>query len=284
MADNDTKDSAKTNPVNASAKLAKPVSLEKVVAPVATAATKIAAPMPAAAPAVAVTAGATPAPAIVPATPVAAKPVPATPVAQPPVAAAAAPVKKPAPVMPAPAKAATVKAAVKTEAKTQAPPIAARAPAAPLVKKENVTMESTVKKTAEKAQTMFVEMNDRAKAALEKTQGMFADMNDFNKGNVEAIVESSKIAAKGIESMGQEAAEYTRKSFEGMTAIVKSMASVKSPTEFMKLHSDYVRTSFDSMVAESSKNTEALLKLAGEIAQPISNRVAVAAEKIKITA
>lgn len=284
MADNDTKDSAKTNPVNASAKLAKPVSLEKVVAPVATAATKIAAPMPAAAPAVAVTAGATPAPAIVPATPVAAKSVPATPVAQPPVAAAAAPVKKPAPVMPAPAKAATVKAAVKTEAKTQAPPIAARAPAAPLVKKENVTMESTVKKTAEKAQTMFVEMNDRAKAALEKTQGMFADMNDFNKGNVEAIVESSKIAAKGIESMGQEAAEYTRKSFEGMTAIVKSMASVKSPTEFMKLHSDYVRTSFDSMVAESSKNTEALLKLAGEIAQPISNRVAVAAEKIKITA
>ena len=92
------------------------------------------------------------------------------------------------------------------------------------------------------------------------------------------------IAAKGIETMGQDAAEYTRKSFEGMTAIVKSLAAVKSPTEFMKLQSDYVRTSFDSMVAESSKTTETMLKLAGEIAQPISNRVAVAAEKIKISA
>ena len=51
-----------------------------------------------------------------------------------------------------------------------------------------------------------------------------------------------------------------------------------------KLQSDYVRSAFDSIVAETSKNTEAMLKLAGEVAQPISNRVAVAAEKVKIAA
>jgi phasin family protein len=84
--------------------------------------------------------------------------------------------------------------------------------------------------------------------------------------------------------MGQDAAELTRKSFETATATLKSLSSVKSPTEFMKLHSDYVRQSFDTMVAESSKATEAMLKVAGEISQPISNRIAVAAEKIKISA
>lgn len=145
-------------------------------------------------------------------------------------------------------------------------------------------MENTVNNVTEKTQTMFVEMNDRAKVAMEKTQTMFADMNEFNKGNVEALVESSKIAAKGIEAMGQDAAEYTRKSFESATAIVKSLSAVKSPTEFMKLQSDYVRTSFDALVAESSKSTEMMLKLAGEVAQPISNRIAVAAEKLKINA
>ena len=151
-------------------------------------------------------------------------------------------------------------------------------------KKEVFTMENTVNNVTEKTQTMFVEMNDRAKVAMEKTQTMFADMNEFNKGNVEALVESSKIAAKGIEAMGQDAAEYTRKSFESATAIVKSLSAVKSPTEFMKLQSDYVRTSFDALVAESSKSTEMMLKLAGEVAQPISNRIAVAAEKLKINA
>ncbi len=217
------------------------------------------------------------------ATPKAAAPAPAAPkVAAPKVAApkavAAKPVTRPA-----------AKVAVKAPAKkivsvpTKSKPVAAPAAKTITINKE-LTMEKTIKNTTDKAQAMFVDMNDRAKAALEKTQGMFSDVTEFNKGNVEALVESSKIAAKGIETMGQDAAEYTRKSFENMTAIVKSLSAVKSPTEFMKLHSDYVRTSFDSLVAESSKTTETMLKLAGEIAQPISNRVAIAAEKIKISA
>ena len=64
----------------------------------------------------------------------------------------------------------------------------------------------------------------------------------------------------------------------------EAFAAVKSPTEFFKLQSDFVRGAFDSYVAEASKNTEAVLKLAGEAAQPISNRFAVAAEKVKTAA
>ncbi|MFX7060050.1 phasin family protein, partial [Acinetobacter baumannii] len=68
------------------------------------------------------------------------------------------------------------------------------------------------------------------------------------------------------------------------TAALKSFASVKSPTELFQLQSDYARSSFDALVAETSKTTEAMLKLAGEVFQPISNRFAVAAEKIKTAA
>jgi phasin family protein len=173
--------------------------------------------------------------------------------------------------------------AVKTVTKTiEATPVAAAALAA--LKKEVTTMEATLKNAAEKTQAYVAEANDRAKVAMEKSAKLFEDMNDFNKGNVEALVESSKIAAKGFETLGQSAADYARKSFEGATATLKSLSSVKSPTDFFKLHSDYVRSSFDSMVAESSKTTEAVLKLAGEVAQPISNRVAVAVEKVKVAA
>src|SRR3569623_311531 len=158
-------------------------------------------------------------------------------------------------------------------------------PAAPALaarKKEVTTMEATLKNAAEKTQAYVAEANDRAKAAMEKGAKLFEDMNDFNKGNVEAFVESGKIAAKGFETLGQNAADYARKSFEGATATMKSLASVKSPTDLFKLHSDYVRSSFDAMVAEPSKPTEAVLTLAGEVAQPISNRVAVAVEKVKV--
>jgi phasin family protein len=142
----------------------------------------------------------------------------------------------------------------------------------------------TIETNVAKAQAFFADFNDRAKGAVEKSTALIAEANEFAKGNVEAIVESSKIAAKGLESFGQDAAEYGRKSFESATATLKTLATVKSPTDFFKLQSDYIRTSFDSYVAEASKNTEALIKLAGEAAQPLSNRVAVAAEKAKLAA
>lgn len=136
----------------------------------------------------------------------------------------------------------------------------------------------------EKSQAMFAELNDKAKAAVEKNTKLVGEMTELAKGNVEALVESGKIAAKGLETMGQDAAEYSRKQFEQATATMKSLAAVKSPADFFKLQSDYVRTAFDSMVAETSKNTEAFIKLAGDAAQPVSNRVAVAMEKIKTAA
>lgn len=159
---------------------------------------------------------------------------------------------------------------------------AQKAPAA--IKKEVTRMTDTIKDAAEKGQAYFADFTAKAKAAAEKGAKSFEEMNEFNKGNIEAFVESGKIAAKGFETLGQGYADYARKQFEGTTAAFKSFAAVKSPTELFKLHSDYVRGQFDSFVAESSKNTEALIKLAGDVAKPISNRVALAAEKVKIAA
>ncbi len=134
---------------------------------------------------------------------------------------------------------------------------------------------------AQKAQAMMGGLNDRAKAAMEKGTKMGEEMTELTKGNVEAVVASGKIAAKGAESLVQEIVEFNKKNFEATTAMFKSLAAVKSPTELFQVQSEFAKSSFDSMVAETSKMSEALVKLAGEIVQPISNRYAVAAEKMK---
>ena len=209
--------------------------------------------------------------------------------------AANATLAKPAsPRKPAAAKPATpapAKPVVPTAPVAVAPDFTAQAPepvaAATVIEKETEVMETVQSATdtaQARAQTLFADANDRTKSAIEKSSKIIEDLNDFSKSNIEALVESSKIAAKGIETLGQDAAEYGRKQFESATAALKTLSSVKSPTDFLKAHSDYVRGAFDAMVAETSRNTESVLKLAGEIAQPISNRVALAAEKIKIAA
>jgi phasin family protein len=143
----------------------------------------------------------------------------------------------------------------------------------------------TAKTYAEEAKTRiqsaFVEMNDKAKTAMEKSSKAFEEMGDLTKGNLEAIVESSKIAAKGVESLSQGAADFGRKSFEKTSATMKSFASVKTPAEFFQLQSELMSSMLDSFASESAKSSEAMLKLASEISQPLSNRVSVVTEKMK---
>jgi phasin family protein len=143
------------------------------------------------------------------------------------------------------------------------------------------TIENITETTTDRAQAQFADMNGRAKDAMEKGTKLVAELGQFTKGNVEALVESGKIAVAGVQSMAEHQAAYVRKQLEDATAAARTMAGVKSPTEFVKLQGDYVRQQFDAMVAETSRSTETMLKLAGEVAQPVANRFAVAVEKIK---
>jgi len=146
----------------------------------------------------------------------------------------------------------------------------------------------TAKTYAEEAKTRIQsavsEMSEKTKVAMEKSSKAMEELGELTKGNYEAIVESSKIAAKGFETLGQEAVEFSRKSFEKSTSTFKSLAAVKSPAEFFQLQSELLSTAMDSFASEASKSSEAMLKLVGEISQPISNRVAIVSEKVKALA
>ncbi len=148
---------------------------------------------------------------------------------------------------------------------------------------EQMATVTTPAEGMEKAQAFFGDVSARFKTAFEKSSKFGEEFVDFQKGNVEAIVASARVAAKASESFGQEAAEYGKKHFESATAAFKSFAAVKSPTELFQLQSEFAKSSFDSAVAEASRVSESLLKVAGEIVQPLSNRYAVAAEKFKAT-
>ncbi|NOW45080.1 phasin family protein [Novosphingobium sp. SG751A] len=133
-------------------------------------------------------------------------------------------------------------------------------------------------------QTAFSDFQEKAKAAYEKGNSVFGDYSEFAKGNVEALVESSKILAAGLQELTSAYVSEGRAGFETLTAEVKELAAAKSPTDFLKLQNDLAKKHFDDAVAAASKHSEALVKLANEAAQPISTRVTLAVEKIKAAA
>ena len=143
------------------------------------------------------------------------------------------------------------------------------------------TVKATAEKTAEKAAEFFTDVREKATEAAEKGKKFAAEAVEFNKANVEAFVEAGKIVAKGAQEIGKTNMEFAKKNFEEVQVAVKELTSVKSPTDFVKLQGELVRKGFDTAVAQGSKNTEAMVKLASEMFQPISNRIAATTELFK---
>jgi phasin family protein len=130
-------------------------------------------------------------------------------------------------------------------------------------------------------QDAMAEAQTKAKEAFEKGTTMMGEASDFTKGNVEAMMESGKILAEGMQSFGSEMVSEGRTAFEAMSGDIKELAAAKSPTDFFKLQSEMVRKNFDSAVATSSKNSEAMLKLMSDAMAPLSGRVSMAMEKAR---
>jgi phasin family protein len=131
-------------------------------------------------------------------------------------------------------------------------------------------------------QTIFADANERSQELVKKSQKVAGELADLARANVEAVVEAGRVATEGARSIGQDVVAKQRDGFEAAADAIRTLAEAKSPTEYLQLQGDFARASFDRAVAESSKLTESLVKLAGEAFQPLSNRASANAERFNI--
>ena len=141
--------------------------------------------------------------------------------------------------------------------------------------------EKAKAETVEAATGFFSDVRERATTAAEKGRELLTEATTVTRANLEAVTESGKIAAKGTQELAKENLEYAKSNLTEAQSAAKTLAAVKSPTEFVKVQSDIARKGFDTMVTQGSKNTETAIKLAGDIFQPLSNRMAVAKDFFK---
>lgn len=212
-------------------------------------------------------------------------------------APAAATKKAPAAKKATPVKKAAAKTVKKMAAKKTAPvkkPVLAKKavkPAAPkaAAPKTNpvIKLKDTIMATAKNtditatAKEVLADVQTRAQTAYAQTTVLASEATEFTKANVEAVVESGKIFFSGAQELLKDNVETGKTVIETVTADAKKVAAVKSPTELMQLQGEIARRNFDALVSYGSKRTEAWVKLYNEAFAPISNRVSVAAEKIK---
>lgn len=150
--------------------------------------------------------------------------------------------------------------------------------------KQKETIEAAVKAGTEAMGKSYEQAYAATKEQFEKANEYafksYDDFADFGKENIEAVVASSNVLAKGAEVIGKEVAAFTQASVENSMAAAKKMFAVKSPQEFFDLQGKFAKESFDIMLSETTKLQDMSMKIASESSAPINARVNAAVEKI----
>ncbi len=195
-------------------------------------------------------------------------------------------VETPVAVAPEVPKAAAPKAAVKPaapkEAKSAAPkaaPASAPTPEAVAAPAVPAAIEPAAPAAKDVVQAVAY-TKEKVEKMSKQVFATFEDVVGFQKENVEAFVASSTILSKGFEALSKEIAAFTQAQYEQSVATTKALFAVKSVKELVDLQTEFAKSSFDAIVAEATKVSEAGIKVANEAAEPITARVNATVEKL----
>lgn len=148
----------------------------------------------------------------------------------------------------------------------------------------NETFEGIVKAGQEQASRQIEQAMAASKEQVEKvSQQVIKGLDDFarfSRQNVDTLVESGAIVAKGAEEVGKAVAALAQSSFDQNIATSKALLNVRSVGDLVTLQTSFAQVSFDILVTEGSRLSGLTFKVTHEALAPFSARVDAALEKL----
>lgn len=121
----------------------------------------------------------------------------------------------------------------------------------------------------------------RAKAAAERAVAFSKTAVEFNRENIEALIESGKITARGASEISKTNMKFGRENLVEASRALQGAFSVSAPKDFFAKQTDFLRSSLDRMIEQANVNKDASVKLAGNAYQPIATRISEIRKEMK---
>lgn len=138
-----------------------------------------------------------------------------------------------------------------------------------------------VKNVEKQIENVAADAQPAMNEGAEKLARGMEDAAQFGRGNVDAVVASSRIAAKAAETISAEFAAYSKKSYEDGLAAAKELSSSRSVTEFIEKQTAFNKSAFEGFVAEATKMNEIATSAAREVFEPLTQRFGAAFEAMR---
>ena len=142
------------------------------------------------------------------------------------------------------------------------------------------TAEKAVKAGTEKITKTFEQAFATSKEKYETVMQNFSDISAVGRENMDAVVSAGTVFAKGIEAVNAELAAISKRNLEDSIAAVKALAAAKSAKEYFELQSDLMKTSWDHMIADTTKIGEMMGEYSKDAMAPLQSRMTAAMEKL----
>ena len=96
----------------------------------------------------------------------------------------------------------------------------------------------------------------------------FEEFQSLGKDSFEAYAASASALTKGFQAIAQDAAEFSRKSFETSTAAVERVTAAKSIETALEVQQGYAKEAYNAFIGQMSKFGELYLATAKEAYKP----------------
>ncbi|MCB5201951.1 phasin family protein [Neorhizobium sp. T786] len=112
----------------------------------------------------------------------------------------------------------------------------------------------------------------------------FDDASQKSKEAMEGMLKGYSDMAKGFQAIAAETSDYSRRSYQDMASFMESLVSARSLDQAYQLQTNYMKSSYDALVAETTKLSELYADLtkfaykSHETVVPVVSKPAVAAE------
>jgi phasin family protein len=104
----------------------------------------------------------------------------------------------------------------------------------------------------------------------------FEEMQQASKENMDIAMKSMGNVSKSAQAIAAELADYSKKSFEESTAMLEKLFGAKSLEKAIEVQSEYAKTAYEGLVAETTKLGEMYSALAKETYKPFESLMAKA--------
>jgi phasin family protein len=105
----------------------------------------------------------------------------------------------------------------------------------------------------------------------------FESLQKVSKENVDTALKSFGAVSKGVQAIAVEVTDYSKRSVEQNSAVVEKLFSAKSLDKAFEIQSDFLKSAYEGLVAQSTKLGELYTSLAKEAYKPVEGALAKAA-------